>query len=77
LLLVAVLAVVEDFTDRRIGVGGNLDEVELVVTCPFQGLVDGYDIVVAFWLYDANLVGSNFLIYAKFIDVSDGWVGGC
>jgi hypothetical protein len=29
--------------------------------------------VVAVRLDDANLVGTNFLIYAKFVDVSDGW----
>ena len=32
--------------------------------------------VVAVGLYDANLVGADFLIYAKFVNVSDSWIKG-
>jgi len=41
---------------------------------PVEGIFDGHDLMVAVGLDDANLVGTNFLVYAKFINVSDSWI---
>jgi hypothetical protein len=71
LFLVAVLAVIEDFAYRGIGVRRNLDEVKLVFASPVEGFLNRNNIVLAVRFDNANLVGTNFLIYAKFVYVSD------
>jgi hypothetical protein len=48
-----------------------------VVAGPFQGVLDGHHVVVAVRLDDAHLIGTNFLIHAKFVYVSDGGRGVC
>lgn len=71
MLFVPILAVVEYLANWRIGIRSNLNEIEIVITSPLEGLFDGHDVVVAVRLYDTYLVGTNFLIYAKFVYVSD------
>lgn len=72
MLLVAVLAVVDDLADGRIGIRRDLDQVEVVLAGALQGRVDVDDRVVAVGLNDANFVLSDFLVNANFISFSDG-----
>ncbi len=76
LLLVAVLAVVEDLADGRVGVRRNLHEIEFVVAGAVEGLAGRDHVVVAVGFDHTDLVGTNFLIYAEFIDVSNSGIGG-
>ena len=63
LLLVFELAEVENFADRRIGVGRNLDQVESRIVGRLKRLVDGYDAdLFAVGIYQAHASDLNILI---------------
>src|SRR5207253_2764380 len=57
LLLVLVLPVVHDLRDRRVGLGGDLDEVEILAVGVVAGLVGGLDSELAPVVVDQPHIG--------------------
>jgi hypothetical protein len=48
-----------------------------VFTSAAECILYGDDLVVAVGLDNADLVGTDFLVYAKFVNVSNGGVRSC
>jgi hypothetical protein len=71
LLLVFILAVVEDLAHGRIGVGRNLDEIEPGLLGALERLADGDDAdLAAVGVDQADLVGTDLFIDAGAVLVS-------
>lgn len=64
--LVPILSVVDDFTDGRIGAGGNFYEVELVITRASKSLLYIDDSMVSVRVDETNSGCANFLVDANF-----------
>jgi hypothetical protein len=68
---------IEDLADRRLGVGGNLDEVESGVGCDLQRLLDGDDAAIVTLVIDQlDFADANLLVYPRtFLGRGGGSIG--
>ncbi len=64
--LVPVLAVVDDFANRRAGRRRNLDQVEFIIACAPQRLIDIVNPMIAIGLDKADLWAPYFFVDANF-----------
>ena len=74
LLLIEKLAEVHNLTDRRLGVGCNFDEVEILFRSHFEGFLNRVDPVFTLGVYNPDLRGADVFVDARSSSFSDGGV---
>ena len=57
---------------RRVGVGRNFYEIQILAGCHGEGFLDGVDPVLALRVYDPYLRGADIFVDARSSSFSDG-----